>query len=102
MFSLESIQELQVVTNGFDVEYGNYSGGIVNVITRGGTNDYRGTAYINYRGDALTGPGFLETRKVPDYEVTQYAGSFSGPRTTSASRRMTMTSVPDRLNTQAV
>lgn len=79
VFSLESIQEFQIVTNGFDVEYGNYSGGIVNVVTRGGTNDYRGSAYANYRSDALTGRGFLDTVKVGNYEVTQYAGSFSGP-----------------------
>ena len=79
VFSLESIQEFNVVTNGFDVEYGNYSGGIVNVVTRGGTNDLRGSAYVNYRGDALTGKGFLDTVKVADYEVTQYSGSISGP-----------------------
>jgi outer membrane receptor for ferrienterochelin and colicin len=79
VFSLESIQEFNVVANGFDVEYGNYSGGIVNVVTRGGTNDLRGSAYVNYRGDALTGKGFLDTVKVADYQVTQYAGSISGP-----------------------
>jgi outer membrane receptor for ferrienterochelin and colicin len=79
VFSLESIQEFQIVTNGFDVEYGNYSGGIVNVVTRGGTNELRGSAYANYRSDALTGRGFLDTVKVGNYEVTQYAGSVSGP-----------------------
>ena len=79
VFSLESIQEFQVVTNGYDVEYGNYSGGIVNVITKGGTNDLRGSAYVNYRGDALTGRGFLDSLGVNSYEVTQYAGSISGP-----------------------
>ncbi|HUF49982.1 MAG TPA: TonB-dependent receptor [Longimicrobiales bacterium] len=79
VFSLESIQELQIVTNGFDVEYGNYSGGIVNVVTRGGTNSFRGSAYANYRGDVLTAPGFRDTVKVPEYQVTQYAGSFAGP-----------------------
>ena len=79
VFSLESIQEFQVVTNGYDVEYGNYSGGVVNVLTRGGTNTPKGSAYINYRGDALTGKGFRDTLKVSDYEVTQFAGSFAGP-----------------------
>lgn len=79
VFSLESIRELQVITNGFDVEYGNYSGGIVNVVTRGGTNDFRGTAYANYRGDLLTAPGFRDSVAVPEYEVSQFAGSFSGP-----------------------
>jgi hypothetical protein len=79
VFSLESIRELQVITNGFDVEYGNYSGGIVNVVTRGGTNEFRGTAYANYRGDFLTAPGFRDSVAVPEYQVSQFAGSFSGP-----------------------
>jgi hypothetical protein len=79
VFSLESIRELQVITNGFDVEYGNYSGGIVNVVTRGGTNQFRGTAYANYRGDFLTAPGFRDSLAVPEYQVSQFAGSISGP-----------------------
>lgn len=78
VFSLESIQEFQVITNGYDVEYGNYSGGIVNVVTRSGKNDLEGTVYANYRSDALTGRGFLD-EPVEDYEVAQFAGRISGP-----------------------
>ena len=78
-FSLESIREFQIITNGFDVEYGNYSGGIINVVTRGGTNEWDGTLYANYRSDALTGSSFVETEQLRDYQVTQYAGSISGP-----------------------
>jgi len=78
-FSLESIREFQIITNGFDVEYGAYTGGIVNVVTRGGTNEWRGTAYANYRSDALTGRNFVEDEPLEDYRVTQYAASLSGP-----------------------
>jgi outer membrane receptor for ferrienterochelin and colicin len=78
-FSLESIREFQIITNGFDVEYGSYTGGIVNVVTRGGTNDWRGTAYANYRSDALTGQNFDDNEPLEDYRVTQYAASLSGP-----------------------
>jgi|GEM_PF-856161 len=78
VFSLESIEQFQVITNGYDVEYGNYSGGIVNVVTRSGTNDWEGTVYGNLRSDALTGRGFLD-EPVEDYEVQQYAGRISGP-----------------------
>lgn len=79
VFSLESIQEFQVITNGYDVEYGNYSGGVVNVVTRGGTNDMKGSVYANYRGNALTSRGFLDSLGVGNYEVSQFAGSISGP-----------------------
>ena len=78
-FSLESIREFQIITNGFDVEYGSYTGGIVNVVTRGGTNDWRGTAYANYRSDALTGRNFETAEPLEDYRVTQYAASLAGP-----------------------
>lgn len=79
VFSLESIDQFQIITNGYDVEYGNYSGGIVNVVTKSGSNDFEGTAYANYRSDALTGRGFLENEPVQDYSVTQYAARVSGP-----------------------
>ena len=78
VFSLESIKEFQVIANGFDVEFGSYTGGVVNVITRGGTNDWDGTAYANYQSDALTGKSF-EGEEVREYEVAQFAGRISGP-----------------------
>jgi hypothetical protein len=77
-FSLESIREFQVITNGFDVEYGLYAGGVVNVVTRGGTNEFEGTAYGNFRSDALTSTDFAG-RSPADYEVVQYAARASGP-----------------------
>lgn len=86
-FSLESIKEFQVVTNGFDVEYGNYSGGVVNVVTRGGTNELKGTLYGNYRGKALTSRGFnrdtsgVEIKGDPprDFLASQYSAAIEGP-----------------------
>lgn len=78
VFSLESIEQFQIITNGYDVEYGSYSGGIVNVVTRSGTNELEGTVYGNFRGDALTSRGFLN-EPVADYEVQQFAGRISGP-----------------------
>jgi len=77
-FSLESIREFQIVTNGFDVEYGNYTGGVVNVVTRGGTNKLEGTLYGNYRGDQLTASDFAGKPSI-DFNAVQYAGSISGP-----------------------
>ncbi len=85
-FSLESIREFQVITNGYDVEYGRYSGGVVNVITRGGTNDFEGTIFGNLRNETLTGPYFTPivlqgdtVRRPRKYEVMQYGMRLSGP-----------------------
>lgn len=79
VFSLESIQEFQVIANGYDVEYSNYSGGIVNVVTRGGTNTVSGTVYGNFRSDAMTAKPFLSNSQVGDYSVAQYSARVSGP-----------------------
>lgn len=78
VFSLESIDQFQIITNGFDVEYGNYSGGIVNVVTRGGTNEFEGTVYGNFRNDALLATGF-ENENPGNFETQQYAARISGP-----------------------
>ena len=77
-FSLESIREFQIVTNGYDVEYGNYSGGVVNIVTRGGTNQFKGSGYGNFRNQSLTGKNFNGSQ-VNDFSAVQYAASVEGP-----------------------
>ena len=51
--SQDAVQEFQVVTSNFLAEYGNASGGVVNTITRSGTNDLHGTAYWFFRNRTL-------------------------------------------------
>lgn len=48
-FGLDSIKELQVITNPFDVQYGDASGGVVNAITKSGTNEFHGGAFTQFR-----------------------------------------------------
>ena len=50
---LDSVQEFSVLTSNFSAEYGRASGGIVNVVTKSGTNFFRGTGYEFYRSDQL-------------------------------------------------
>jgi outer membrane receptor protein involved in Fe transport len=50
---LDSVQEFSVVSNNFSAQYGRATGGIVNVVTKSGTNQFRGTAYEFFRSDAL-------------------------------------------------
>ena len=52
-FGLDSIRELQVITNPFDVQYGDASGGIVNAITKTGTNEFSGTLFTQIRPNSL-------------------------------------------------
>lgn len=55
---LDSIQEFTVLTSNFTAEYGRASGGIVNVVTRSGSNNFHGTAYEFNRVSALSTNSF--------------------------------------------
>lgn len=51
--SIDSIAEVQVITNQFSAEYGRASGGRINIRTRAGSNRFRGRAYLFFRDDSL-------------------------------------------------
>jgi outer membrane receptor protein involved in Fe transport len=52
-FNQDSIMEFQVVTSGYKSEFGHASGGIINVVTRGGTNDWHGGMSTFYRSNVF-------------------------------------------------
>jgi len=52
-FNQDSIMEFQVVTSGYKAEFGHASGGIINVVTRGGTNDWHGGASVFFRNSVF-------------------------------------------------
>jgi hypothetical protein len=49
----DSVKEFQVITNGFAPEFGQSGGGYVNVVTKSGTNDFKGTAFFLFRNEDL-------------------------------------------------
>ncbi len=61
--SLESVAEVQVITNQFSAEYGRASGGRVNIRTRGGSNRYRGRAFYFFRDEALNANTWNNNRR---------------------------------------
>jgi Carboxypeptidase regulatory-like domain/TonB dependent receptor-like, beta-barrel len=80
--ALESIQEFQVITNQYDAEYGRGSGGIVNAITKQGTNAFRGSAFGFYTGSRITAPDFFTRQQNlprPDTSKRQWGGTIGGP-----------------------
>ena len=60
LFSQEAIREFQVLTDSYSAEFGQASGGVVNIVTRGGTNDLHGEAFAFYRDDALNARDYFE------------------------------------------
>ncbi|MEO8029028.1 MAG: carboxypeptidase-like regulatory domain-containing protein, partial [Bryobacteraceae bacterium] len=77
-YSQDAIAEVQVLTNQFLPEFGRSSGGVVNVITRSGTNDFHGRAFYYGREDALDARNTFSTSKLP-FERKQYGGTAGGP-----------------------
>lgn len=77
--NLDSISEFRILTNNFDAEYGNYSGGQINVITKSGTNDWHGSAFEFLRNTNLDAANFFEVGKRGAYHQNQFGGTFGGP-----------------------
>jgi hypothetical protein len=77
-FTQESVREFKVVTSGFKAEYGTSANGIVIGVSKSGTNQYNGSAYMFFRNDALRALGPFEEEK-PDTSRYQYGGSVGGP-----------------------
>jgi hypothetical protein len=75
---LDSISEFRILTNNFDAEYGNYSGGIVNVVTKAGTNQFHGSAFEFLRNTALDARDFFSPQ-VDTYHQNQFGGTVGGP-----------------------
>ncbi|HXJ96676.1 MAG TPA: TonB-dependent receptor [Terriglobia bacterium] len=76
--TLDSIEEFRLLTNSFDAEYGRFSGAIVNVITKSGTNAFHGNAYEFLRNDKLDSRNFFDPT-LGAFKRNQFGGTFGGP-----------------------
>src|SRR6267378_1211168 len=76
---VEAIQEFSVLTSNYSAEYGKTSGGVVNAISRSGTNQFHGSAYEFLRNSALDAPGFFDGGTVPPFRQNQFGASAGGP-----------------------
>jgi hypothetical protein len=79
---LEAIQEFQVVTNQFDAEYGSATAGVVNAVTKQGTNAWHGSAFGFFTDSSMTAKDIFVQQQAlekPDTRKSQYGGTFGGP-----------------------
>ena len=60
--TLESIQEFKIITSSYAAEFPRSGGGVVNIVTKGGSQKFSGTAYNFYRNDALNANSFFRNR----------------------------------------
>ena len=76
--NLDSIEEFRIITNNFDAEYGNYSGGQVNVVTKSGANLYHGDLFEFNRNTAFNAKNFF-TGSIGKFIQNQFGETFGGP-----------------------
>jgi outer membrane receptor for ferrienterochelin and colicin len=77
--ALSALQELTVDTSPFDVHYGKFLGGNVNIITKSGTNEFKGSLLGTYTSDALLGKRTGDRRINVDYQDVRYGATVGGP-----------------------
>ncbi|HXG55595.1 MAG TPA: TonB-dependent receptor, partial [Vicinamibacterales bacterium] len=82
LFPLEAIQEFNFITSRYKAEYGRSNGGVMNIVTKSGTNKMQGSAFTLFRDtkmNAKTENERLSGADKQDYRRYQYGGSFGGP-----------------------
>jgi hypothetical protein len=75
---VDAIAEFSVLTSNYDAEYGRTSGGVVNAITKSGTNQFHGDAYWFLRDDHLDAKNFFDQTIAP-FHRNQFGASAGGP-----------------------
>jgi hypothetical protein len=76
--TLDAVKEFQVVASGANAEFGRTAGGVVNVITKSGTNDVHGSVFYYQRLEALTS-ATSDGKPLQDFKREQFGGTMGGP-----------------------
>jgi hypothetical protein len=81
--SVEAIQQISVETNDYAPEIGRTAGGVINVVTKSGSNNFHGSAYEFFRNDVLDARSYFATTASipvkPELRQNQFGGSLGGP-----------------------
>src|SRR5215831_16820557 len=76
--NLDSIEEFRLLTNNFDPEYGNYNGGIVNVVTKSGSDMFKGNLFEFFRNTNLDARNYFSPERA-EFSQNQPGGTLGGP-----------------------
>jgi hypothetical protein len=79
MMGVDAVQEFQVLVSNYSAEFGGTSGGVINMVTKSGTNKLHGTAYEYLRNSALDARNFFDSSEKPAFKRNQFGASFGAP-----------------------
>jgi hypothetical protein len=76
--NLDSIAEFRIISSNADAEYGGYSGGLINVVTKSGEDKFHGSVFEFLRNTNLDARGYFSPER-STFQQNQYGGTFGGP-----------------------
>jgi hypothetical protein len=76
--NLDSIAEFRILSSNVDAEYGSFTGGIINVVTKSGTNAFHGNVFEFFRNTNLDARSYFSPERAT-FHQNQYGGTFGGP-----------------------
>jgi outer membrane receptor protein involved in Fe transport len=79
--NVDAVQEFKIQTSNFSAEFGRNAGSVVQVVTKSGTNELRGSAWEFVRNDRFQSPNFFTQGEPPPLRQNQYGGTAGGPLT---------------------
>jgi hypothetical protein len=77
--SIDAIQQFSISATPFDVRNGGFLGGAIDIVLRGGTNEFEGSVFGNFVFDELTGTQIKDTKVSNEVEQTNYGATLRGP-----------------------
>ncbi len=78
MMGVEGVQEFKLLTSGYSAAFGEKAGGVMNLVTKSGTNAFHGSAYEYYRNDRFDAPNYFDQAGTPPFNRHQFGASFGG------------------------
>jgi hypothetical protein len=76
---VDAVQEFSVLTGNYSAEYGRASGGVINGITKSGTNQFHGDAYYFVRDKTLDARNYFDPASIPPFHRDQFGASAGAP-----------------------
>ena len=81
LLGVDAVLEFQVLTNAYSAEFGRSAGGVINAVTRSGSNVLHGSAFEFHRNSALDAKNYFDPKNtpIPDFKRNQFGATLGGP-----------------------